>query len=594
MTDIDKSATGKKRTSGGSWLFEQLTADSFFTPERMNEEHQLIDLTTKEFVENEVSPNNKNLEQKDWDLARRLLRRCGELGILGTDVSETYDGVLMDKVSSAIIASRLGQSGSFSTTFGAQTGIAILPIALFGTDEQKQKYLPKLVSGECVGAYCLSESGSGSDALGAKTKAAPQSDGTFLLTGEKMWISNGGFADLYVVFAQVDGDKFSAFLVERNWKGVHTGEEEHKMGLKGSSTTPVILQDVRVPKENLLGEIGKGHKVAFNVLNYGRFKLAAAASGSAQLAIGESARYAAERKQFGQAISEFGAIKHKLGEMSIRAYALESLVYRTAGLLDEALQESNDHDKGLLAALEEHAMESSILKVAGSEILDFVLDENIQIHGGNGYVEDYPAERHYRDSRVNRIFEGTNEINRLLIPGMLIRKALNGDLPLIDAAKEIASDLANPTTVSQKQNSLLSDEAQAVRMFKKASIAVLGLAMQTYGKRLSEEQEILSFTADILIDTFTAESVVGRAHQANITQSASASLQSDAAIAFVSDAAERIGIKARSALAAMIDGEALKTHLAALRKLLKVKPVNTVIIRRKLADESVSRSGYIF
>ena len=594
MTDIDKSAAAKKRTYGGTWLFEKLTANSFFTPERMNEEHHLIDLTTKEFVENEVSPNNKHLEQKDWDLARRLLRRCGDLGILGTDVSETYDGVLMDKVSSAIIASRLGQSGSFSTTFGAQTGIAILPIALFGTNEQKQKYLPKLVSGECVGAYCLSESGSGSDALGAKTKAAPQSDGTFLLTGEKMWISNGGFADLYVVFAQVDGDKFSAFLVERNWKGVSTGEEEHKMGLKGSSTTPVIFQDVSVPKENLLGEIGKGHKVAFNVLNYGRFKLAAAASGSAQLAIGESARYAAERKQFGQSISEFGAIKHKLGEMSIRAYALESLVYRTAGLLDEALQESSDHDKGLLAALEEHAMESSILKVAGSEILDFVLDQNIQIHGGNGYVEDYPAERHYRDSRVNRIFEGTNEINRLLIPGMLIRRALNGDLPLVDAAKEIASNLSNPTTIAQEQTSLLSDEAQAVRMFKKASVAVLGLAMQTYGKQLSEEQEILSFTADMLIDTFTAESVVGRAQQASITQSASASFQSDAAKAFVSDAAERIGTKARSALAAMIDGEELKTHLAGLRKLLKVKPVNTVIIRRKLADESVSRSGYIF
>tara|TARA_B100001123_G_scaffold450778_1_gene623691 strand:- start:70643 stop:72430 length:1788 start_codon:yes stop_codon:yes gene_type:complete len=595
MTDIDKSAATKKRTSGGgNWLFETLTANSFFTPERMTEEHHLIDLTTKEFVDNEVSPNNKHLEQKDWDLARRLLRRCGDLGILGTDVSETYDGVLMDKVSSAIIASRLGQSGSFSTTFGAQTGIAILPIALFGTNEQKQKYLPKLVSGECVGAYCLSESGSGSDALGAKTKATPQSDGTFLLTGEKMWISNGGFADLYVVFAQVDGNKFSAFLVERQWEGVSTGEEEHKMGLKGSSTTPVILQDVRVPKENLLGEIGKGHKVAFNVLNYGRFKLAAAASGSAQLAIGESARYASERKQFGQSISEFGAIKHKLGEMSIYAYALESLVYRTAGLLDEALQESNDHDKGLLAALEEHAIESSILKVAGSEILDFVLDQNIQIHGGNGYVEDYPAERHYRDSRVNRIFEGTNEINRLLIPGMLIRKALNGDLPLVEAAKKIASDLSNPTTVSHEPDSLLSDEAQAVRMFKKASIAVLGLAMRTYGKNLSEEQEVLSFTADMLIDTFTAESVVGRAQQAISNQTASASFQSNAAKAFVSDAAERIGTKARSALAAMIEGEELKTHLAALRKLLKVKPVNTVIIRRKLANESVSRSGYIF
>ena len=324
---------------GGSWLLEDSPQNETFTPERMTEEQRLIDQTAREFVTNEVVEHNAQLETQDWDLARRLLERCGDLGLLGTDVPETYGGISLDKVSSAIIASRLGQSGSFSTTFGAQTGLAILPIRTFGTEDQKQRYLPKLVTGEWVGAYCLSESGSGSDALGAKTRAVRLEDGSYSLTGEKMWISNGGFADLYVVFAKVDGEQFTAFLVERGFEGVSSGAEEHKMGLAGSSTTPVILQDARVPAENLLGVIGQGHKVAFNVLNYGRFKLGAATVGSAQMAIGEAARYATQRQQFNQPIANFGAIKHKLGEMTIRAYAIESMVFRTAGLIDASLNE---------------------------------------------------------------------------------------------------------------------------------------------------------------------------------------------------------------------------------------------------------------
>ena len=580
---------------GGAWLLDDVPPAESFTPERMTEEQRLIDQTTREFVVNEVIARSDQLETKDWDLARRLLRRCGELGLLGTDVPEEYGGIALDKVSAAIVAGRLGQSGSFSTTFGAQTGLAVLPIRMFGTADQKRRYLPKLVSGEWVGAYCLSESGSGSDALGAKTRAVRRPDGSFVLNGEKMWISNGGFADLYVVFAKVDGEQFTAFLVERGFEGVSSGAEEHKMGLAGSSTTPVILQDARVPAENLLGEVGKGHKVAFNVLNYGRFKLGAATVGGAQAAIGEAARYAAQRRQFGQPIASFGAIRHKLGEMTVRAYAIESMVFRTAGLIDAALEEHGpEDDAALLAALEEYAVESSILKVAGSEILDYVLDENIQIHGGNGYVKDYPAERHYRDSRVNRIFEGTNEINRLLIPGMLVRRALRGQLPLIEAARQLQDELLSPPPLAPDGDGRLAPQAAAVRMFKKAGLAVLGLVMQTYGEKLSDEQELLSFTADILIDAYAAESMVHRARQAHDDGAGTAELQADAARAFVSDAAGRIDCAARAALAAMAEGDTLRTHLAALRRLLKVPPVNTVAIRRRLADQTVERAGYIF
>ena len=579
---------------GGSWLLDDVPPAESFTPERMTDEQRLIDQTTREFVVNEVVAQSDRLEAKDWDLARRLLRRCGELGLLGTDVPEAYGGMALDKVSSAVIASRIGQAGSFSTTFGAQAGLAILPIRTFGTPDQKQRYLPQLVTGEWVGAYCLSEAGSGSDALGAKTRAVRQADGGYVLNGEKMWISNGGFADLYVVFAKVDGERFTAFLVERGFEGVSSGAEEHKMGLAGSSTTPVILQDVRVPAENVLGAVGQGHKVAFNVLNYGRFKLGAATVGSMRTALGEAARYAAQRRQFDRPIASFGAIRHKLGEMTVRAFAIESMVFRTAGLLDAAIAEhAPDDDAALLAALEEYAVEASIVKVAGSEILDYVLDENIQIHGGNGFVKDYPAERHYRDSRVNRIFEGTNEINRLLIPGMLVRRAARGQLPLVEAARQLQDEVLNPAPAAPAGGGL-APQADAVRTFKKAGLAVLGLAMQQYGDRLPDEQEVLSFTADVLIDAYAAESMVHRVQQADAGGVSTAALQADAARAFVSDAAGRIDVAARSALAAMTEGDTLRTHLAALRRLIRVDPVNTVAIRRRLADQAVERAGYVF
>ncbi len=580
--------------TGGIWLLEETTPGSIFSPERLSDEHRLMDQTAEEFVAKEVMPNHDQLETKDWDLARRLVMRSGELGLMGTDAPEAYGGVELDKAASVVVGFRLGQSGSFGSTFGAQTGLAIMPLQCFGTETQKEKYLRKLVSGEWVGAYCLSEAGSGSDALGAKTRATRQDDGSFVLNGEKMWITNGGFADLYVVFAKVDGERFTAFLVERSYPGVSTGKEEHKMGLHGSSTTPVILQDVRVPAENVLGDVGRGHKVAFNTLNYGRFKLAVAASGGAATAIGEAARYATERHQFGRPIASFGAIKHKLGEMAVRAYAVESMIYRTTGLLDAATADHDPADAGPLRdIMEELAVECAILKVAGSEMIQYVLDENVQIHGGNGFVKDYPAERHYRDARVNRIFEGTNEINRLLIPGTLIKRALKGGLPLIAAAKQLQDEIMSPPALTAPSEAPLAEQLRAVAAFKKTALLVLGLAMQRYGEKLSDEQEVLSWVADILIDTFAAESAVVRAAQAATEAPTTAGLQTDAASVYVSDAASRVESAARSALAAMAEGDTLRMHLAALRRLLKVTPVNTVVMRRRLADTVLDRAGYM-
>ena len=582
--------TTATQARGGGWLTDETDLQTIFTPEQLTDDHRLISRTAIEFVDAEILPVLDRLEQKDWTLARTLVRRCGELGLLGTDVPEELGGVALDKVSSVIVGEAMGRSASFATTFGAQTGLAITPLLCFGSEQQKKEYIPRLVSGEIVGAYALSESASGSDALGARARATRQSDGSYLLNGEKMWISNGGFADLYIVFAKVDGEQFTAFIVERSFPGVSTGNEEQKMGLHGSSTTPLILQDVRVPGSHVLGEVGKGHKVAFNVLNYGRFKLAAMCTGGSRLAIAEAAAYASERRQFGQPLATFGAIRHKLAEMAIREYAVESMLYRTAGLIDGMLRGAHTGDL-MLAALEEFAVESSILKVASSEMLDFVLDENVQIHGGNGFVRDYPAERHYRDARVNRIFEGTNEINRMLIPGMLAKRAVKGVLPIISAARRLQDELLT-SGLAETSDSPLHAERQAVGAMKKTGLMILGTAMQTYGAQLAEQQEILLNTADILIDVFAAESVLLRASAAG---AANGNLTSEAAArVFINDAAARVEMGARTTLAAMTEGDTLRTMLAALRRIMKVTPVNTIALRRTVADAVTQRKGYPF
>ena len=593
------TATSETTTKGGAWLIGETDPSTVMTPEKLTEEHKLIRQTAVEFIRGEVIPVNDRLEQKDWNLQRELVKKCGSLGLLGTNIPEEYGGVDLDKIATLIVSEAIAEHGSFAATFGAQANLTILPIYMFGTEAQRQKYLPGLVSGDLVGSYCLSESGSGSDALAAKTRAMKQADGSYIISGEKMWITNGGFADIYVVFAKVDGEHFTAFIVERKWAGVSSGKEEHKLGLHGSSTTPVILQDVKVPADAVLGEVGKGHKVAFNVLNFGRFKLGAMCSGGARRTIQEGVKYASTRKQFGVPIATFGAIKHKLGEMTARQYALESMMYRTAGLIDQRIESTPDKKANdatpMLQALEEFAVEASIAKVLGSETIDYIIDENLQIHGGNGFVRDYPAEGHYRDARVNRIFEGTNEINRLLIPGMLMKKAVKGELPLMAAAKALQDEIMSPSmSVPEDNDGVLSAETRAVATFKKVVLMIAGTAMQRYGMKIESEQEVLSYLADILIDTYAAESAVLRARDADARKAGNTEVHQHAASITVNEAAGRIELAARSALAAMADGDTLRTQLAALRRLMKITPVNTVAMRRQLADAAVSSGGYIF
>jgi alkylation response protein AidB-like acyl-CoA dehydrogenase len=575
---------------GGAWLLETSEPDDCFCREAFSDEHRLIRGTAEAFLRQEVLPALDALERKDWALARTLLRRCGDLGLLGTDAPEALGGVGLDKVSSMIVGEEMGGCASFATAYGAQSGLALVPLLYFGTDEQQQRYVPRLVSGELVGAYALSESGSGSDALGARARATRTADGDYSLTGEKMWITNGGFADLFVVFAKVDGEAFTAFLVERDFPGVSTGNEEHKLGLHGSSTTPLILQEARVPAANVLGEIGRGHKVAFNVLNFGRLKLGAMCSGGARYVIAEAARYAAQRQQFGQPIARFGAIRWKLADMAVREFAVESMLFRAAGSIDAAIADDNSPARAL-AVLEEFAIEASILKVAGSETLDAVIDENVQIHGGNGFVRDYPAERHYRDSRVNRIFEGTNEINRLLIPGMLVRRALKGGLPLTEAAKRLQDELLQPV-LEPATDDAFEAAGRTVAGIKQAALIVLGTALQRFGSALSDEQEILSLTADILIDAYAGESCLLRARR--VAAGDPDSLHATVALINVHDAAGRVETAARQALEAMADGDDLRVLLSALRRILKPPPLNPVAARRRVADAVLGRSGYPF
>ena len=578
--------TKTQEHKGGAWLLSNAIPE-VFTPEELTEEHRLIGRTTDAFVNQEVLPQLAQLEAKDWTVSRRLVTTCAELGLMGTDVAESFGGVALDKVSAVVVAEAMSRSASFGSTFGAQTGLAIMPLLCFGTDDQKARYLPRLVSGEWVGAYALSESGSGSDALGARTRATRLGDGSYRLAGEKMWITNCNFADVFIVFAKVDGEHFTAFIVERAFPGVTPGKEEHKMGLHGSSTAPLVLADVPVPAANVLGEVGKGHKVAFNVLNYGRFKLGAMTSGSCKSAIGESAKYAATRRQFGQPIAAFGAIKYKLSEMAARAFALESALYRIAGDLDRLLAGSDDSG-ALLAALEEFAIEASIVKVAGSESLQYILDENVQIHGGNGFVADYPAERHYRDSRVNRIFEGTNEINRLLIPGMFLKRGLKGELPLREAIMAVAKG----TALAAEPAGPLARELSVIAQIKGLTLACLGHAAQRYGAAAADEQEVMTWLADMIIDAFLAESSVVRARQSAAASRADSAIQEDLAVVFVNDARTRVTRAAAQVFAATLDPAALSATLSRVAHVEAANVVDTVPLRRRIADTVVTRGAY--
>jgi alkylation response protein AidB-like acyl-CoA dehydrogenase len=588
-------AEDKQIIKGGSFLIEERSPEEVFTPEDITEEHRMIGETTREFIDNEVRPRIPELEKHDWTLARELIKKSAELGLVGAVIPEEYGGLGLDQTSGVVVAENFGRAASFAVTFGAQTGIGTLPIVYFGNEETKKKYLPKIVSGELVPAYALTEAGSGSDALAAKATARLSEDGKhYILNGEKMWISNAGFSDLFVVFAKVDGDKFSGFVVE-NGEGVKTGAEEHKMGIKGSSTRALILQDVKVPVENLLGEVGKGAKIAFNILNIGRFKLGASCVGGMKLMIHESVRYANERHQFGKSISSFGAIKAKLAEMAIRTWVGEAMTYRTVGLIESAIGDNKDPD-AKLRAIEEYAAECSIIKVALSEYCDFVADEMVQIYGGYGYSADYPAERAYRDSRINRIFEGTNEINRMLIPGMLMKRAMTGQLALLPAAQGLMDEVLSPSMPSfDEDESVLAAEMKLAQNAKKVALMALGTAAQKYMMALAEQQEILMGIADIITDAFAMESAILRAQKLSAAQGEEAAARYlDMTRVFCNDAVERIEAHAKNTLAGMSEGDELRTLLAALRRFTKLTPMNTIAARQRIADVLIKANKYTY
>src|SRR5687767_1002564 len=576
----------KEYMKGGEFLIAE-TAE-IFTPEDFNDEQKMIGETTKEFVDNEIQPQLPALEKHAWELARELIKKGGELGLLGATIPEEYGGLGLDQTTGAVIAEMMGRAGGFGTTFGAQTSIGVLPILYFGSEELKNEWIPKIVSGEVVTAYCLTESGSGSDALGAKTTAKLSEDGaTYTLNGEKMFISNGSFADVYIVFAKVDGEKekFSAFVVERS-ENCRPGSEEHKMGIKSSSTTPLILSDAKIPATNLIGNVGDGAKIAFNILNVGRFKLGASVTGGAKLAMREAIKYANERHQFGKPISSFGAIKHKLAEMAIRTWVAESITYRTVGMIDALIGDGADNAKKM-QSIEEYAIESSINKVACSEALDYVVDEMVQIYGGYGYSAHYPAEKAYRDSRINRIFEGTNEINRMLIPGQLMKRAMKGKIALLQAAKALQDEILNPQMSFDDSSGTLAAETKLAANAKKVALMVLGTAAQKYMMGLADQQEVLLNCADIIMDAYQMETAVLRAKKTATRTDVKDSHDryANMAAVFCNDAIQRIEMKARNTIAAMAEGDEGRTLLVALKRFTKNNsPINTIAARQQIAD----------
>src|SRR5215510_11584728 len=525
----------KTKLAGGSFLIQEHSMDDVFTPEDLTEEHRQIAQTTDEFAKNEIIPNLEKIEHKEFAVTRELIRKACEIGIGNVDVPEQYGGSDMDKISSALIAEHISVSGSFSVSFGGHVGIGTLPIVYFGTPEQKAKYLPKLATGELLAAYALSESTSASDAMNARTKAVLSPDGKeWILNGEKMWITNGGFADVVIVFAKVDGEHFSAFIVERTFPGFQSGAEEKKMGIRGSSTTPIILNDCRVPKENLLGEIGKGHVIAFNILNIGRFKLGAGVVGGARNSLNHSIGYARQRKAFGKTLSDFGMIKEKLANMAVGVYTGESMSYRTVGMIDAAMSEIDknaaDAYKQIAKNIEEYAVECSILKVFGSETLDYVVDEAVQIYGGYGYSAEYSVERYYRDSRVNRIFEGTNEINRLLIPGMLLKRAASGQLELNKAARAVVEEVMS-ASMPTEPSGRLGAEFAALAQAKKAFLFTAGSEMQKFADSIRDEQEVLMHLSNLVMEIFAIDTALRR-----LMKRQSNELQTDVTRTFINDA----------------------------------------------------------
>ncbi len=593
---------GDKRIfAGGEFLITEVGPSDIFTPEDFTDEHKMIYQTARDFVEKEIMPNIDKLEEKDHDLVLSLLAKAGELGLLGTDVPEEYGGLGLDKVSTTVVGEALGTAGSFTVVYGAHTGIGTLPIVFFGSEEQKQKYLPKLASGQWCAAYCLTEPGAGTDALNAKTKAVLSEDGKYyILNGEKMFITNAGWATVFTLYAKVDGEHFTGFIVEKDFPGVSLGAEIDKMGVHGSSTRPVVLEDAKVPVENLMFEIGKGHKIAFNILNIGRWKLGAMTTGGCKGCIEGAVKYANGRIQFKVPISSFGMIKTKLANMAIRTYMSESMMYRMAGMFDDKLgtldAEAKKSGAENAKAIEEYAPECSITKVYGSECLDYCVDEYVQILGGYGYCAEYPAERYYRDSRINRIWEGTNEINRMLIPGTLMRRALQGRLNLLQAAQSIPEELMSYSPLAvQLPDEPLALQEHMVKMAKKIALMVAGLAAQKFGANLVKEQEVLAKIADMIIEIFAMESGLLRTKKIVESQGEEKAKYQIAAVeTYVDDKIPTIEMWAKQALAHVEQGDTLRAQLAGVKKLARYQPIDTVSRRRAIADRIIELESYPF
>ena len=582
--------------TGGNFLLTETNPETVFTPEDLTAEQRLMAQTAEKFMDKEVLPNLEALEHQQEGLSQKLFRQAGALGLLGMEVPEAYGGLGLGKVSGIGVAEQLTRLGGFGVTVGAHSGIGTQPLIYFGTEAQKRKYLSKLATGEWMGAYALSEAGSGSDALGMRTKATLSPDGKhYVLNGAKMWISNAGWADLFTIFAKVDGQHVTAFLVERTFSGLSTGREEHKLGIKSSSTRRVILEEVQVPLENVLGEVGKGAYIAFNILNFGRFGLGAGAMGAAKDALKVATRYALERQQFGKPIASFGLIQHKLAEIATQVFAGESSVYRTAGMIEAVMITGEMMDSmtpHFPRGLDEFALECSIIKVACSEILHGATDETLQVHGGYGYTEEFPAARAYRDSRINRIFEGTNEINRLFIPGLLMRRAQRGRLPLMQAMAKIGKEILDLAPFDDSAGGdTLAAAASLVVNAKKLALMLAGVAYQTYGEKLIEEQEVVAGLSDIISDIYLAESALLRTLKARQKGSKS-SVMSDLTLIFLNDAVGRMESRARQALAATSAGDELRGQLGLVRRLLRWTPLNTVALRRGIARRLCEVGNY--
>lgn len=590
-------AETKDLIRGGSFLIDAGSAEDVFVPEEYTDEQKMIAKTTEDFVNNEVRPHLEELENHQFDISVRLLKEAGELGLLAGDVPEKYEGLGLDKVSTALVTEKFAMARGFALNYGAHVGIGSLPIVYFGNEDQKQRYLPDLASGKRIAAYCLTEPGSGSDALGAKTTATLSADGKhYILNGEKQWITNAGFADVFIVYAKIDGEKFTAFIVERTFPGVSFGPEEKKMGIKCSSTRTVILEDVHVPVENLLGEPGRGHVIAFNILNVGRYKLAVGAVGSAKKAVEIATNYAKERKQFKTPIANFTLIKNKLANMTIKTYAAESSVYRTVGLFDTALNrlgEKADDGAEVAKAIADYAIECSINKVFATEVLDYCVDEGVQIHGGYGFMSEYEIENMYRDSRINRIFEGTNEINRLLIPDTLVKKAMKGELPLLQAASSLQSELMSyyPEEI---EDAPLAMEKHLIDITRKIILMVAGSALMKYQQAISKEQELLAFAADMLIELYSMDSIVKRTEKAIAAKGLEAEQHKlEMTAVYVHEAFDRVEGWAKEALAAMEEGDELRLRLSILKKLTRRTPINTVALKRSIADRVIEAGEYV-